>query len=63
MKRKINLILKLKIILRSPGESKRTIKKTKKGDLISYFQKINETKPQRVPKYKGDCVNNCKVYE
>lgn len=55
--------VKLKISLRSPGESQRTIKKTNKGDLISYFQKINETEPQRVPKYRRDCGHNCKVYE
>jgi outer membrane protein OmpA-like peptidoglycan-associated protein len=55
--------VKLKINLKSPGESKRTIKMFKKGGLVSYFQKITETKPQRVPTYKGECGHNCKVYE
>ena len=55
--------VKLKIELKSPGESRRTIKMFKKGGLVSYFQKITESKPQRIPKYKGECGHNCKVYE
>jgi outer membrane protein OmpA-like peptidoglycan-associated protein len=55
--------VKLKMKLRSPGESKRTIKMFKKGGIVSFFQKILEVKPQRVPTYKGDCGENCKVYE
>jgi outer membrane protein OmpA-like peptidoglycan-associated protein len=55
--------VKLKMKLRSPGESRRTIKMFKKGGLVSYFQKINETKPKRIPRQKRECGHNCKVYE